>query len=131
MPISKIRQQGEASIAEALLPTEPELRSYEVFTRKARGLPHIHAGALHAPDMQSALQLAREHYGQDESCVHIWVVDRGDLGSTSDAPAPINKAVEHAYRYARDYQGVRSLWKQFRDEQALRDYEKDDLKESF
>ena len=131
MALSKIRQLGGTSSAAQPLSAERDLQIYEVFTQKKRGLPHVHAGALHGPDMQTALQLAREHYGQDEACVHIWVVSRDSLGGTGDEEGPINKAIEHNYRYVRDYSHVRRLWEKFRDADGLRDYEKEDLKEGF
>lgn len=131
MPLSNIRQIGGAYQAQQPLAPETDLKTFEVFTQKVRGAPHVHAGALHAPDVQMALQLAREHYGQDEACVHIWVVQREHIGSTGDEDGPINKAIEHSYRYARDYQHIRKLWKRFRDDASIREYEKEDLKEAF
>lgn len=131
MPLSKTRQLGGAYESGQTLAPEHDLKVFEVFTQRVRGAPHVHAGALHAPDLEFALQLAREHYGQDEACVHIWVVDRQHIGSTGYDDGPINKAIEHAYRYARDYQHIRKLWKRFRDDAAIREYEKEDLKEAF
>lgn len=131
MPLSKIRQIGGAHHNSEPLASEEDLKVFEVFTRKSRGHPHVHAGALHAPDLETAVQLAREHYGQDEACVHIWVVDRAHLGGTDPMQGPINKAIEHSYRYVRDYQGVRALWQRFRDETGLQEYEKEDLKEGY
>ncbi len=131
MPLSKARQVGAAHSSDQVLPPETDLGVYEVFTQKKRGLPHVHAGALHAPDLATALQLAREHYGQDEPCVHIWAVQREYLGSTGYDDGPINKAIEHDYRYVRDYQYVRSMWQKFHDDEGLKRYEADDLKEAF
>ena len=131
MPLSKIRQRGGASQADKPLTPEPDMQLYEVFTRKTHGVPHVHAGALQAPDRETAVQLAREHYGQDEACVNIWVVQRDAIVETTDLTSPINKAIAHSYRYARDYQGVRLLWKRFQDERALKEYENEDLKEAF
>lgn len=131
MPLSKTRQIGGAFTDDKPLPAEDDLKVFEVFTRKAHGLPHVHAGALHAPDLQTAVEIAREHYGQDEACVHIWVAQRDQLGSTNEAHGPINKAIEHGYRYARDYQHIRGMWQKFRDDKGLAEYEKDDLKESY
>ncbi len=131
MPLSKTRQIGGDYAGDQTLPAETDLKVYEVFTQRKRGLPHIHAGALHAPDMESALQLAREHYGQDEACVHIWVVQREQLGSTGYDDGPINKAIEHNYRYVRDYGHIRGLWRKFRDDASITEYEQEDLKEGY
>ncbi len=131
VPLSRIRQIGGASTAGETLPPEEDLQTFEVFTQKRRGLPHVHAGALHAPDMATALRLAREHYGQDEDCVHIWVAERDGLGGTGYDDGPINKAIGHDYRYVRDYQNIRQMWQKFRDDEGLKEYERDDIKEGF
>ncbi len=47
MPLSKTRQIGEAFTDDKPLPAEDDLKIFEVFTRKAHGSPHVHAGALH------------------------------------------------------------------------------------
>ena len=131
MPLSKTRQLGAGYSGGEALPAEQDLEVHEVFTQKKRGSPHVHAGALHAPDMAMALRLAREHYGQDEACVHIWVARRDQLGGTGYDDGPINKAIEHHYRHVRDYQYIREMWKKFRDDEGLEQYEQDDLKEAF
>lgn len=131
MPLSTTRRIGGSSVAGDTLPEEQDLKTFEVFTQKKRGLPHVHAGALHAPDQATALRLAREHYGQDEACVHIWVVPRDQLGGTGYDDGPINKAIEHNYRYVRDYQYIREMWQKFRDDDGLRQYEQDDLKDVY
>ena len=35
---------------------------WEVFVRSSRGLSHVHAGSLHAPDATMALRNARDLY---------------------------------------------------------------------
>ncbi|MCG3136708.1 MAG: hypothetical protein HJJLKODD_00543 [Phycisphaerae bacterium] len=131
MSLSRIRQLGGQSQSSQPLAQERDLAVFEVFTQRSRGLPHVHAGSLQAPDIDSAVRLAREHYGQDEACTHLWVVAREHLYGSSSEPCPINKAIEHEYRYARNYQGVRTLWKRFRNEQELKEYEKNDLREAY
>ena len=39
-----------------------EWTQYEVFVRSNRGLSHVHAGSLHAPDDTMALRNARDLY---------------------------------------------------------------------
>ncbi len=46
---------------------------WEVFTKKNEGSVHLHAGSLSAPDASFAQHFAREHYGQDQECVNMWV----------------------------------------------------------
>jgi len=60
----------------------PEVDSFpiwEVFTQKRPTKEHVHAGSLSAPDASLAQQFAREHYGQDQVCVSLWVGTRSDF----------------------------------------------------
>jgi ring-1,2-phenylacetyl-CoA epoxidase subunit PaaB len=60
----------------------PEVDSFpiwEVFTQKKPTKEHIHAGSLSAPDASLAQQFAREHYGQDQVCISLWVGTRSDF----------------------------------------------------
>jgi len=52
---------------------------WEVFTQKKQTDEHVHAGSLSAPTAPLAQQFAREHYGQDQVCVNLWVGCRTDF----------------------------------------------------
>lgn len=47
---------------------------WEVFVRQRRGLAHGHAGSLHAPDAETALQNARDVYTRRVEGTSLWVV---------------------------------------------------------
>lgn len=47
---------------------------WEVFVRPQRGMSHVHAGSLHAPDPETALQNARDVYTRREEGVSVWVI---------------------------------------------------------
>ena len=47
---------------------------YEVFVRTGRGLSHVHAGSLHAPDNAMALRNARDLYTRRNEGSSVWVV---------------------------------------------------------
>jgi ring-1,2-phenylacetyl-CoA epoxidase subunit PaaB len=47
---------------------------WEVFVRSSRGLSHVHAGSLHAPDAELALHNARDLYTRRGEGVSIWIV---------------------------------------------------------
>lgn len=47
---------------------------WEVFVRQRRGMSHNHAGSLHAPDAETALQNARDVYTRRVEGISIWVV---------------------------------------------------------
>jgi ring-1,2-phenylacetyl-CoA epoxidase subunit PaaB len=69
--------------------------TYEVFHQKKRGEPHIHVGAVHAPDAQVALQYARDQFARRLSCVSLWVARTQDISTTDyqdqDFFAQLNK----------------------------------------
>lgn len=47
---------------------------WEVFTQKRTGAPFEHAGSVHAPDAEMALQNARDVYSRRMEATCIWVV---------------------------------------------------------
>lgn len=47
---------------------------WEVFVQSKPGLSHKHAGSLHAPDKEMALQNARDVYSRRSEGTNIWVV---------------------------------------------------------
>ncbi|MBP7167923.1 MAG: 1,2-phenylacetyl-CoA epoxidase subunit B [Bacteroidia bacterium] len=59
--------------------------SWEVFTQEKTGAPHAHAGNVHAPDAELALQNARDVYGRRQEAVNIWVVPTEAI--TASTPA--------------------------------------------
>ena len=115
---------------ELTLPAESDAKPYEVFVQLQRGKPHVHAGTVDAVDAPMALQFAREHYGQDQPCVHICVVPRDAMLGTDYEKDIIWRTTDRTYRQARGYQ-VRKRWEQFRSKQDVDKYEKEDLKETF
>ncbi len=54
--------------------------------RATRGLCHVHAGSLHAPDADMAVRNARDLYTRRNEGVSIWVVP-ADAITTSDPDA--------------------------------------------
>lgn len=115
---------------ELTAPAMGDAKPYEVFIQLIRGKPHIHAGTVDAVDDAMALQFAREHYGQDQACVHIWVVPRAAMVGTHYDTDVITRYTDRSYKYARGY-SVRKKWEQFRSKEAVSEYEKGDLKEMY
>jgi phenylacetate-CoA oxygenase PaaH subunit len=129
--VSRLRDQLELpKEGELQVPAEGDLEPFEVFVQLQRGKPHTHAGTIDAADAVMALQFAREHYGQDQACVHIWVVPRAAMLGTEYDRDVITRYTDHSYRYARGY-NVRKKWERFRSKEDLAEYEKGDLKEAF
>jgi 1,2-phenylacetyl-CoA epoxidase PaaB subunit len=201
--MSKIREQVVIPPSDAPIEAEPlgDLKPYVVFTQLKEGGPHIYAGWLEAADDEMAVALAKEHYGQDQECVNIWAIERGNIASSDGLYAiegekaakltwtvftqkkagdlfleagkveadsseaaigaaraakpqaarahcvwvvPIDRVIstradeviwrytDQTYRLARGYtKDVKEKWKRFRAEDALREYEKEDLTEEF
>lgn len=129
--MSRLRDQVPLpNEGELNLPPESDAQPYEVFVQLQRGKPHMHAGTVDAVDAGMALQFAREHYGQDQPCVHIWVVPRAAMLGTDYEKDIIWRSTDRTYRQARGYQ-VRKRWEQFRSKHDVDQYEKEDLREAF
>jgi phenylacetate-CoA oxygenase PaaH subunit len=111
-------------------PGERDAKPFEVFIQLQRGKPHVHAGTVDAVDPAMAMQYAREHYGRDQPCVHIWVCPREAMVGTDYEKDLVWRLTDQSYRLARGYQ-VRKKWEQFRTKKAIEEYEKGDLKEAF
>ena len=56
---------------------------WEVFVRGKRGLSHVHAGSLHAPDAALALRNARDVYTRRSEGVSLWVVPAAAIVASS------------------------------------------------
>ncbi|OAE02768.1 1,2-phenylacetyl-CoA epoxidase subunit PaaB [Arthrobacter sp. OY3WO11] len=94
--------------------TEHAWGLWEVFVRSSRGLSHVHAGSLHAPDAAMALRNARDLYTRRNEGVSIWVVP-ADAIAASDPDSkgaffesPQGKDYRHATYYTKS-EGVKHL----------------------
>jgi len=78
---------------------------WEVFVRPGRGLSHVHAGSLHAPDAELALGNARDLYTRRGEGVSIWVVASTDLHASSpdEKDSLFDPALDKPYRHPTFY----------------------------
>jgi ring-1,2-phenylacetyl-CoA epoxidase subunit PaaB len=78
---------------------------WEVFVRPRRGLHHVHAGSLHAPDEEMALQSARDVYTRRGEGTSVWVVRSSEITSSdaADADALFDPNTDKTYREATFY----------------------------
>lgn len=100
---------GTASAAgatrQAVQPAPEQWPLWEVFVRANRGLAHLHAGSLHAPDAELAVRNARDLYTRRNEGVSIWVVRSTDITASDpderDAffESPRGKEYRHASYY--------------------------------
>ena len=87
---------------------------WEVFVRPRRGLAHVHAGSVHAADVETALRNARDVYTRRGEGTSVWVVP-SDAITTSDPDSkgaffesPAGKNYRHAVYYTKS-EGVKHL----------------------
>ncbi|WP_026257170.1 1,2-phenylacetyl-CoA epoxidase subunit PaaB [Actinopolymorpha alba] len=87
------------------VPPEPDWPLWEVFVRARRGLSHVHAGSLHAPDATMALRNARDLYTRRQEGVSIWVVAATAITASSpDEKDPFfDPAADKPYRHPTFY----------------------------
>ncbi|MFD2758974.1 1,2-phenylacetyl-CoA epoxidase subunit PaaB [Gulosibacter faecalis] len=87
---------------------------WEVFVRSSRGLSHVHAGSLHAPDEHMALRNARDLYTRRNEGVSLWVVRSTDITASdpdhkdSYFESAQGKNFRHATYYTKS-EGVKHL----------------------
>lgn len=78
---------------------------WEVFVRQRRGLNHVHAGSVHAPDVETAIQNARDVYLRRVEGVSIWVVPSREIHASDpdDADAMFEPFGDKPYRHPTFY----------------------------
>ena len=78
---------------------------WEVFIRSANGLHHKHAGSLHAPDAEIAIQNARDVYCRRKEGVSIWVVpsDQITANNPDEKDELFDPAKDKIYRHPTFY----------------------------
>lgn len=62
---------------------DTEWPMWEVFTQQKDGKPFEHAGNVHAPDKEMALQNARDVYARRSEATMIWVVPSDQIVSST------------------------------------------------
>jgi ring-1,2-phenylacetyl-CoA epoxidase subunit PaaB len=85
---------------------------WEVFTQAKDGAPHEHAGSVHAPDPELALQNARDVYARRGEAISLWVVPSAAIvaSSPSERGPFFDPADDKPYRHPQFYRtpsGVR------------------------
>lgn len=87
---------------------DTEWTLWEVFQQERRGEHHRHVGALHAPDAELALVLAKENYARRGICVNLWVVPAHCIHATDYADADVFvHTTDRLYREPGGFHGLR------------------------
>jgi ring-1,2-phenylacetyl-CoA epoxidase subunit PaaB len=111
---SEINREAPKVAATADQHREAPWSLWEVFVRSSRGLSHVHAGSLHAPDAAMALRNARDLYTRRNEGVSIWVVPAEAISSSDPDSkgaffeSPQGKDYRHATYYTKS-EGVKHL----------------------
>lgn len=87
---------------------------WEIFIQANPGIPHKHAGSLHAPDAELAIQNARDVYTRRNEGISIWVVEAKNIRASSpeDIGSFFEPANDKVYRHPTFYKvpdGVKYL----------------------
>jgi ring-1,2-phenylacetyl-CoA epoxidase subunit PaaB len=82
-----------------------QLDLWEVFIQSKSGLPHIHAGSVHASDAKMAIQNARDTYTRRGEGTSIWVVSSETIVATNpdDNEMLFDPSKEKVYRHPTFY----------------------------
>ncbi|MBC7412742.1 MAG: 1,2-phenylacetyl-CoA epoxidase subunit B [Bacteroidia bacterium] len=87
---------------------------WEVFIQATPGIPHKHAGNVHATDAEMALQNARDLYGRRNEGINMWVVPATAITASTpeDQGSFFDPANDKPYRHPTFYKipdGVKYL----------------------
>jgi ring-1,2-phenylacetyl-CoA epoxidase subunit PaaB len=90
---------------------DTQWKLWEVFVQEEGGAAHVHAGSVHAPDREMALQSARDTYARRGRTVSLWVVDANEITATvpADRPSFFEPAFDKAYRHPQFYKVPRGM----------------------
>jgi ring-1,2-phenylacetyl-CoA epoxidase subunit PaaB len=86
--------------------TEAKMPIWEVFIRARAGLAHRHAGSVHAPDAEMALQAARDTYTRRGEGLSIWVVPSAAITASdpADKDSLFEPTADKIYRHPTFYE---------------------------
>jgi ring-1,2-phenylacetyl-CoA epoxidase subunit PaaB len=81
---------------------DTQLRTFEVFHQSKSGEPHVHVGAVHAPDAEMALMLARDQFARRLDCASLWVVPSDQITATTpeESETWFKPSIDKSYREA-------------------------------
>jgi ring-1,2-phenylacetyl-CoA epoxidase subunit PaaB len=85
---------------------EAPMPIWEVFIRARTGLAHRHAGSVHAPDAEMALQAARDTYTRRGEGLSIWVVPSAAITASdpADRDSLFEPTADKIYRHPTFYE---------------------------
>lgn len=92
-------------------PDDSQWPLWEVFTQGAQGQPFEHAGSVHAPDAEMAMQNARDVYTRRGEAVNLWVVPSHAIVASApgDAGPFFDPGNDKPYRHPQFYKVPRGV----------------------
>lgn len=84
---------------------DTQFETWEVFIQSKSGLPHIHAGSVHASDIKMAMQNARDTYTRRGEGTSLWVIPTRFIGMSrpDDNGMLFEPSLEKAFRHPTFY----------------------------
>lgn len=84
---------------------------WEVFVQAGDGQPHEHAGSVHAPDAELALQNARDVYTRRGKVFSLWVVPSAAITASSpeERGSWFDPSNDKVYRHPQFYKVPRGV----------------------
>ncbi len=78
---------------------------WEVFVRAKRGVSHVHAGTVHTPDSELAMQNARDLFTRRSEGVSLWVVRSSDITASDPdhSESLFDPAADKSFRHPTDF----------------------------
>ena len=75
--------EGVELLSRPLSNHDTQWPEWEVFIQEKRGACHVNVGAVHAPDAEMALVLAKENFARRQPCVNIWIARTDHVVATA------------------------------------------------
>ncbi len=91
---------------------------FEVFGQEEPGGQFVHAGNVSAPDIDFALQYARNSFARREEAVRLWVVPREAIHELADLDL-LQPPCDHRYRQGRYYRATTEKRRRVRAKAAI------------
>lgn len=82
---------------------DTEFAPWEVFQLQRRGHAFEHVGAVHAPDAEMALLMAKEQFARRGRCVQLWVVPSSAITASPLGEEFFEHGTDKSYREAFGY----------------------------
>lgn len=74
------------------------MKVWEVFVQDKPGDAYGHVGEVEAPDADTALLAAKEHFARRDRCSGLWVVARADVHAAMWDPEVLEAGKRKVYR---------------------------------